>query len=62
MATVYGDASTAHWKDNPMAYEIRKVLVQSASVLKQQLAAGGGVAISVKKAAKTDMKGLKKLK
>jgi len=62
VATIYGDAPTAHWKDNPMAYQIRKVLVQNISVLKQQLAAGGGVAISIKKAGKEEMKGLKKLK
>ena len=62
VATIYGDAPTAHWKDNPMAYQIRKVLVQNISVLKQQLAAGGGVAISIKKAGKAEMKGLKKLK
>ena len=62
VATIYGDAPASHWKDNPMAYEIRKVLVQNSSVLKQKLAAGGGVAISVKKGGKAEMKGLKKLK
>ncbi|NCB84753.1 MAG: glycoside hydrolase family 97 protein [Bacteroidia bacterium] len=62
VATIYGDAPAAHWKDNPMAYEIRKVLVQNTSRLNQKLAAGGGVAISVKKAGKAEMKGLKKLK
>jgi hypothetical protein len=49
------------WKENPMAYKIRKVLVNSKSVLKQKLAAGGGVAISLKKAEKKEMKGLKKI-
>ena len=62
VATIYGDAPASHWKDNPMAYEIRKVLVQNTSRLNQKLAAGGGVAISVKKAGKAEMKGLKKLK
>ncbi len=59
VATVYGDASTADWKENPIAYQIKKVLVNSKSVLKQKLAAGGGVAISIKKASKTDIKLLK---
>ena len=62
IATIYGDAPNAHWKNNPMAYQIKKVLVQNTSVLKQQLAAGGGVAISIKKADKTNVKGLMKLK
>ena len=61
VATIYGDAPDADWKANPMAYKIQKVLVNSKSVLKQKLAPGGGVAISLKKAAKADMKGLKKM-
>lgn len=61
VATIYEDAANAHWKENPMAYKIRKVLVNSKSVLKQKLAAGGGVAISLKKADKKEMKGLKKI-
>jgi len=43
-----------------MDYNIRKVLVNSKSVLKQNLANGGGVAISLKKTAKAEMKKLKK--
>jgi hypothetical protein len=61
VATIYGDASDADWKTNPMVYKIEKVLVNSKSVLKQKLAPGGGAAISLKKALKTDMKGLKKI-
>ena len=61
IATIYGDASNADWKNNPMAYQIKKVLVNNKSILKQQLAAGGGVAISIMKADKNEMKGLKKL-
>jgi hypothetical protein len=61
VATVYGDAANADWKDNPMAYQIQKVLVSSKSVLRQKLAPGGGVAISLKKAGIADMKGLKKI-
>lgn len=61
IATVYGDAHTAHWQTNPMAYNIQRYVVNSKSVLKQKLAAGGGVAISLKKATKAELKGLKKL-
>jgi hypothetical protein len=61
IATIYGDAPDADWQKNPMSYKITKVLVNSQSVLKQILAPGGGVAISVKKAAKDEMKGLKKI-
>ena len=61
VATIYGDASDADWKTNPMVYKIEKVLVNSKSVLKQKLAPGGGAAISLKKALKAEMKGLKKI-
>jgi len=61
VATIYGDAATADWKENPMAYQIQKVLVNYKSILNQKLAAGGGVAISLKKADKIMMKGLKKI-
>jgi len=61
IASIYADAADADWKKNPMAYQILKVLVNSKSVLKQKLAAGGGVAISMKKATKAEMKGLKKI-
>ena len=61
LATIYGDAANADWKENPMAYQIQKVLVNYKSILKQKLAAGGGVAISFKKADKIMMKGLKKI-
>ncbi len=61
-ATIYADAPNAHWKENPMAYQISKFLVNSKSVLKQKLAAGGGVAISLKKATNDELKNLRKLK
>lgn len=47
-ATIYEDAKDAHWKDNPMAYNIRKVKVTHKSKLKQKLAASGGFAITVR--------------
>jgi hypothetical protein len=61
IADIYEDAKDADWQKNPMAYNIRKVLVNSKTVLKQKLAPGGGVAISLKKTTKEEMKGLKKL-
>ncbi|MDD3079570.1 MAG: glycoside hydrolase family 97 protein [Paludibacter sp.] len=61
IATIYGDAPDADWKANPMVYKIQKVLVNSKSVLKQKLAPGGGVALSLKKATKDEMKDLKKI-
>ncbi|MDE6445103.1 MAG: glycoside hydrolase family 97 protein [Muribaculaceae bacterium] len=48
-ATIYEDAPDAHWKDNPQAYRIRKVEVDSRKKLKQPLAAGGGAAIMLRK-------------
>jgi hypothetical protein len=48
-ATIYEDAADAHWEKNPMKYSIRKsVVVTNKTVMKQILAPGGGVAISVK--------------
>ncbi|UPL49870.1 glycoside hydrolase family 97 protein [Hymenobacter sublimis] len=47
-ATIYADAKSASWDKNPMAYQIRKQKVDSKSVLKLQLAAGGGAAVSIK--------------
>jgi hypothetical protein len=60
IATIYADAPTAHWQNNPMVYNINRVVVTNKTVIKQKLAAGGGVAISLKKATKAETKGLKK--
>ena len=46
-ATIYEDAADAHWKDNPQAYKIRKMKVDSKTKLKQHLAPGGGAAIRI---------------
>ncbi|MDE5868865.1 MAG: glycoside hydrolase family 97 protein, partial [Muribaculaceae bacterium] len=48
-ATIYEDAPDAHWKDNPQAYKIRKIKVDSKTKLKQRLAPGGGAAIRIAK-------------
>ncbi|ULQ55874.1 glycoside hydrolase family 97 protein [Flavihumibacter rivuli] len=62
VATIYEDGKNAHYITNPQQYNIYKVLVNKKSKLKQQLAASGGVAISLKKADKEELKKLKKLK
>lgn len=46
-ATIYEDASAAHWNDNPVAIGIRKVEVTKDSTLDLKMAPGGGFAISV---------------
>lgn len=61
IATIYSDAKDAHYKTNPQAYEIRKVVVTSKSKLKQYSAPAGGFAISIVEANKNEIKGLKKL-
>lgn len=47
-AIIYEDGKNAHWKTNPQSYNIKSVIVTSKTKLQQKLAAGGGVAISVK--------------
>ena len=61
IATIYADAKDAHYKTNPQAYKIRKVVVNNKSKLKQHVAPGGGYAISFVEAGKDQTKGLKKL-
>jgi len=61
IATVYSDASDAHYKSNPQAYEIKKYRVNSKSKLSQKSVPGGGYAISIIEADKAEMKDLKKL-
>lgn len=61
IATIYADGKNASWNKNPQEYTIRKVVVTPKSVLKQTMAPGGGVAVSIKEASKAEAKGLKKL-
>ena len=61
LATIYEDGENAHWKENPESYNIRKVIVDSRSDLKQKIAPGGGVAISIKKATEDEVKSFKKI-
>jgi hypothetical protein len=60
VATIYADAADANWESNPMKYAIKQVLISNKSILTQHLAPGGGCAISIKKATKAEIKGLKK--
>ncbi|MBO9660049.1 MAG: glycoside hydrolase family 97 protein, partial [Chitinophagaceae bacterium] len=46
-ATIYADGDKADWKTNPEAFQIQKITVDHASVLKVKLASGGGAAISI---------------
>jgi len=62
IATIYEDGKDAHWETNPQSYDIRKVVVTPKSVLKQKLAASGGVAISIKEGSKQEVKGLKRIR
>ncbi|HSJ69255.1 MAG TPA: glycoside hydrolase family 97 protein [Anditalea sp.] len=61
IATIYADGKDASWDKNPQSYNIRRVLVNSKSKLKQRIASGGGLAISIKEGSKEETKGLKKL-
>ncbi|MCB7482031.1 glycoside hydrolase family 97 protein [Christiangramia sediminis] len=61
IATVYSDAPDAHYKTNPQAYEIKKYRVNSKSELSQKSVPGGGYAISIMEADKSETKDLKKL-
>ena len=45
-ATIYGDAKDTHFINNPTAYDIREVEVNSEDMLELNLAPGGGAAVS----------------
>ncbi|MBI1780956.1 MAG: glycoside hydrolase family 97 protein [Sphingobacteriales bacterium] len=57
--TIYRDADTTSWDNNPEAYTIEKFVVNNATKLKLKLATGGGCAISIKPASNEEVKGLK---
>ncbi|RCH54265.1 glycoside hydrolase family 97 protein [Mucilaginibacter hurinus] len=52
IATLYADGKDASYDKNPQSYAIRKIKVNSKTVLKQQLASSGGAAISIKEEVK----------
>jgi alpha-glucosidase len=45
VAEIYADAKNSHWENNPLAIAIQQVIVDRDSILKLNLAAGGGQAI-----------------
>ena len=45
-AIIYQDAKTAHWENNPKAYEIKTLTVTAKSKIELNLVSGGGTAIS----------------
>jgi alpha-glucosidase len=55
VAEIYRDGNAAHWKDNPLAIDITKVLVDNATTLSLRLAPGGGQAIRFRPAMDEDM-------
>jgi hypothetical protein len=44
---MYADAKEAHYKTNPQAYTIKKMVVTSKTKLNQLSVPGGGYAISI---------------
>lgn len=51
-AIIYADGKDASYDKNPQSYQIRKMKVTSKTSFKQQMAPGGGFAISIKEIAK----------
>jgi len=47
-ATIYSDGDNAHWKDNPMSYQIKSQEVSKDSKINLRLTPGGGAAITLK--------------
>jgi len=45
LLTAYQDAADAHWRHNPMAYQIKNSTVSGGDSLTLQLSAGGGAAL-----------------
>jgi hypothetical protein len=61
VATIYADDKNAHFKTNPQAYTITKMIISNTSHLSQYCAPGGGYAISIKEATAKDVNEFKKL-
>jgi glucan 1,4-alpha-glucosidase len=62
IVTICKDAPDAHWDKKPMAYVVEKFAADAKTILKINLAEGGGCAISVMPATPAMLKGLKKYK
>ncbi len=61
IASIYADGKEASYDKNPQSYTIQKVVVTHKSKLKQYIAPGGGLAISIKEATPQERKDLKKM-
>ena len=59
---LYRDGDDAHWDSNPMSYKIEKFQVDASTILKVNVAAGGGFAASLIPATQTNIKNVKKYK
>jgi alpha-glucosidase len=55
VAEIYRDGDGASWKDRPLAIDMTKVLVNSATVLSLRLAPGGGQAVRFRLATAEDV-------
>jgi glucan 1,4-alpha-glucosidase len=62
IAMAYADTKDTHYKTIAGVYEIRKGTVKQGTKLKQQLAPGGGYAISIVPAEEDESEGMKRLK
>lgn len=56
VATIYEDGRDADYIKNPQSYHIYKKIVTAKTKIDQKLATSGGVAISIRKATKDDLK------
>ena len=55
VAEIYADGADADWESNPLAIDIRQVLVDNEMVFALELAPGGGMAIRFRPATSEDM-------
>jgi hypothetical protein len=55
-ATLYTDAPNAHWKTNPMVYQVQTFIVSRRTRLTLRLAPGGGAAVGLKIASPDDLR------
>lgn len=52
LAKIYRDGKDAHYKTNPESYAIESISVTSESTIEAQLAASGGMAVTIFKVKK----------
>ena len=57
IAEVYADGSGAHWESNPLSIEIKKFVVDRYTFFSFKLAAGGGQAVRIRSATKSEIEG-----